>query len=172
MELEKVINERYSVRKFSDKEIEQEKLDKILEAGRIAPTAVNFQPQRIYVIKSKENREKLKSICKMTFDAPVILLACADMSKSWKSRYEEGYDSAEMDVSIVGTQMMLEAWNLDIGSCWVRAFNSNEVKKIFELPENIKPIFLLPIGYKADDCEPNQNFHFSRNKIEDEVTYM
>lgn len=172
MEFEKVLKERYSVRKFSNKEIEQEKLERILEAGRIAPTAVNFQPQKIYIIKSEESKEKLKSICKMTFNAPIILMGCADMNKSWKSRYEEGYDSAEMDLSIVGTHMMLEAWNLDIGSCWVRAFNANEVKGKFNLPENIKPIFLMPIGYKADDSEPNQAMHFTRNEIEEEVIYI
>lgn len=172
MELEQLIKERYSVRKFSEKDIEQEKLDKILEAGRLAPTAVNFQPQKIYVLKSKESKEKLKSVCPYTFNAPVILLACADMSKSWKNKREEGYDSAEMDLSIVGTHMMLEAWNLNIGSCWVRAFNSDDIKEKFELLENIKPIFVLPIGYKADDCEPNKEMHFSRNKIEDEVTYI
>lgn len=171
MDFETVIKERFSVRKFSQKEIEKEKLDKILEAGRIAPTAVNFQPQRVYVIQSKEAKEKLKTICKMTFDAPVILLACADTNVSWKSRYEE-YDSAEMDVSIVGVQMMLEAWNLEIGSCWVRAFNSNEVKELFNLPENIKPIFMLPIGYIADDCMPNEKLHYTRNKIEEMVEYI
>ncbi len=172
MELEKVINERYSVRKFSEQEILQSDLNKILEAGRIAPTACNFQPQRIFVIKSKEAKEKLKSICRMTFDAPVILLSCADMTKSWKNKREEGYDSAEMDVSIVGTQMMLEAWNLGIGSCWVRAFNSNDVKEVLELPENIKPIFLMPIGYMTDESIPNKELHYTRNKMEDMVKYI
>ena len=172
MELEQVMKERYSVRKFSEREVEQEKLDKILDAGRIAPTAANFQPQRVYVIKSKESMEKLKTVCKSTFGAPVVLVVCADMRVVWKNKSEEGYDSAEMDVSIAGTQMMLEAWNLGIGSCWVRAFNSNEVKGALDLPENIKPIFILPIGYEADDFEPSMNIHLTRNALEDEVTYI
>ena len=172
MELEQVIKERYSVRRFSDREIEQEKLDKILDAGRIAPTAANAQPQKILVIKSEESKDKLKSVCRFTFGAPVILLACADMRKVWKNKNEEGYDSAEMDLSIIGTHMMLEACNLGIGSCWIRAFNSNEVKEAFDLPEYIKPIFILPIGYEADDFEPSMNVHLSRNAIEDEVIYI
>ena len=172
MELEKVMEERYSVRKFSKRAIEQEKLDKILNAGRIAPTAANSQPQKILVIKSEENIEKLKSVCKFTFDAPVVLVVCADMRKAWKNKLEEGYDSAEMDLSIIGTHMMLEAWNLGIGSCWVRAFNSNDVKEVFKLSENIKPIFILPIGYEADDYEPSMQIHLNRNSLEDEVIYI
>lgn len=172
MELEKVIKERFSVRKFSDKEIEKEELEKILEAARIAPTACNFQPQRIFVIASKEAKEKIKSVCKMTFNAPVIILACADMTKSWKNRREEGYDSYEMDVSIAGTQMMLEAWNMGIGSCWVRAFNSDDVKKVLDLAENMKPIFLMPIGYMTKESVPNEELHYTRNKMEDMVEYL
>ena len=172
MELEEVIKERYSVRSFSDKEIEQEKLDKILEAGRLAPTAVNFQPQRIYVIRSEEGLHKIRTACKMTYDAPVVLLVCSDMDKSWKIKVDGDFDSADMDTSIVGTHMMLEAWNLGIGSCWVRAFNLIDIKEAFNLPQNIKPIFLLPIGYKAEDSKPNEKMHFSRNKIEDMVSYL
>lgn len=172
MELEKVIKERFSVRNFSEEEISKNDLDKILEAGRIAPTACNFQPQRIFVIKGKEAKEKLKSVCKMLFNAPVVILACADITKSWKNRREEGYDSAEMDVSIAGTQMMLEAWNLGVGSCWVRAFNSDDVKRVLDLPENMKPIFLMPIGYMTRESMPNEELHYTRNKMEDMVEYL
>lgn len=172
MKFDELVKERFSVRMYSNKEIEQEKIDKILEAGRVAPTACNLQPQRIFVIKSEEAREKLKSFCRMTFDAPVIMLMCADMDVVWKNKREEEYNTAEMDLSIVGTHMMLQAWDLGIGSCWVRAFNSKEVKEKFELPDNIKPIFMMPMGYKADDCVPNEMFHNSRNNIEDEVKYL
>jgi len=172
MEFKNLIKERFSVRKFSQKEIEDEKLNQILEAGQVAPTACNFQPQKIYIIKSIEAKEKIKSVCKMTFDAPVILLFCADMDIVWKNRREEGYNTSEMDLSIVGTHVMLQAWDLGIGSCWVRAFNSEEIKNVLELPENIKPIFMIPIGYKTDDCEPNKDFHFSRKSIDEEVVYL
>ena len=163
MEFEEVIRERYSVRRYSEKAIEQEKLDKILEAGRIAPTAANFQPQRIFVIKSEEGLQKIRSICHMTYDAPVVMLVCADMDVSWKIKQDGNFDSAEMDVSIVGTQMMLEAWNLGIGSCWVRAFNSLDIKEMFNLSPNIKPMFILSLGYRAEESEPN---------MEDMVKYI
>ena len=172
MEFEEVIKERYSVRSFSDREIEQEKLEKILEAGRIAPTAANFQPQRVYVIKSEEGMRKLSSVCHMLYDAPVVLLVCADMNISWKIKQDGDFDSADMDAAIAGTHMMLEAWNLGIGSCWIRAFNSIDMHEAFMLPPNIKPKFLLPIGYRAEDSEPNKKMHFARNSMDEMVTYV
>lgn len=172
MDFENLIKERFSVRKFSDKEIEQEKLDKILEAGRLAPTAGNYQPQMIYVIKSKEAKDKLNTVCKMSYGAPVVLLACADMNVVWKNPLEEGYDTSEMDASIVGTQMMLEATNLGINSIWIRYFNSESMRKEFDLPENIKPVFMMPIGYKTEDCKPHPVWHNTRKNIEDEVKYL
>ena len=115
--------DRFSVRKFKDKEIEQEKLDKIIEIIKYAPTAVNYQPQKIYVLKSKNAIQKIESVCN-TYHAPIVLLVCADTNISWKSPFEENYDSCEMDASIVTTHMMLEAWELGIGSVWIRYFGS------------------------------------------------
>lgn len=146
--------DRYSVRSFSDHPIEQEKMDAILRAGQIAPTAVNYQPQKIYVLKSDDALQKVSPVTRFTYDAPVILLCCADTSKAWKSPTEKGYDTGEMDVSIVCTHMMLEAWELGIGSVWVRGFNARQVAKVFNLPENIKPVCMLPIGYPAEDSTP------------------
>ncbi len=172
MEFEDVIKGRYPVRHFSDREIEQEKIDKILEAGRLAPTAANFQPQRIYVIKSKEGLGRINKVCRMTYDSPVVMLVCADLNESWKIRMDDNFDSAEMDVAIVGTHLMLEAWNLGIGSCWIRAFNSLDIREEFEFPANIKPIFLLSLGYMADDSTPNDKMHNSRKDLDETVTYM
>ncbi len=172
MEFENVIKERYSVRSFKETEIEQDKLDRILEAGRIAPTAVNAQPQRVFVIKSEEGHQKLREVCKMTYEAPVVLLICADIEKSWKIKMDDNFDSAEMDAAIAGTQMMLEAWNLGIGSCWIRAFNSFEVREVFNLSQNLKPMFMLSLGYRSDDSVPNEKMHSVKNSIDEMVKYL
>lgn len=172
MELEKVLKERFSVRKYKEDKVEQEQLDKILEAGRIAPTAKNNQPQRIYVLKSQEALEKLDSVCRMRFGAPIVLMVCCDMNEVHYLPYEEGYNTSEMDCSIVCTQMMLEAYNIGVDSLWIRAFNSRVLKETYNLPENIKPICLLALGYKTEDCKPNEILHFTKNKIEDEVKYL
>ena len=102
--------ERYSVRSFSQQPIEDEKMQKILQAGQVAPTALNFQPQKIYVLKSEDALEKIRFLTKYAYNAPVVLLVCADERKAWHSRHDFGFSSGQMDASIVCTHMMLEAW--------------------------------------------------------------
>ena len=151
--------DRYSVRSYSDRPIEPEKMERILKAGQLAPTAVNFQPQKIYVLKSPEAIGKIRSLTRFAYAAPVVLLVCADKTKVWRSPSEHGYDTGEMDASIVCTHMMLEAWALGIGSVWVRGFDSRQVAKVFDLPEQVQPICLLPIGYPSDESVPYEEWH-------------
>ena len=151
--------DRYSVRSYSDRPLEPEKMDRILKAAQLAPTAVNYQPQKIFVLKSPEAIEKIRSLTQFAYDAPVVLLVCADMTRVWKSPREHGYDTGEMDASIVCTHMMLEAWELGIGSVLVRGFDSCQVAKAFDLPKHIKPICLLPIGYPSETSEPYAPWH-------------
>ena len=145
---------RYSVRSFKNTPIEEEKLNLILEAGRVAPTACNNQPQKIYVAKSEESRKKLASVCRCTFDAPVILVVCYDRTRDWKNKLMPGYESGETDAAIVCTHMMLQAADLGIGSCWVGYFNAQEISEVLGLPENVTVSALLPIGYAADNAQP------------------
>lgn len=161
--------DRYSVRSFSDRPIEPEKMEQILKAGQLAPTAVNFQPQKIYVLKSQAALDQIRSLTRFVYNAPVVLLLCADLSKAWKSSAEPGYNTGEMDVSIVCTHMMLEAWELGIGSVWVRGFDSRHVAKAFDLPEHIKPICLLPIGYPSKDSVPYAQWHNSYRPLSETV---
>lgn len=171
MQFEDIIKNRYSVRSYKEDMVEKEKLDRILEAGRIAPTACNLCPQRIYVLTKKEDFEKLGSASRMRYNAPVVLLVCADTSVSWKNPIEEGYSSYEMDASIVCTHMMLEATNLGLGTVWIRYFNSKELQEAFNLDSNIKPVCFLTLGYASDDSKPNDR-HKQRIDIEDMVTYL
>ena len=145
---------RYSVRAFQDTPIEEEKLNLILEAGRIAPTACNNQPQKIYVAKSEEARKKLAGVCRCTFDAPVILVVCYDRTRDWKNTLLPGYESGETDAAIVCTHMMLQAADLGIGSCWVGYFNAHTVAEVLDLPENVIVSALLPMGYAAENAHP------------------
>jgi len=145
---------RYSVRSFKDQPIEDEKINVILEAGHVAPTACNNQPQKIYIAKSEDARKKLASVCRCTFDAPVILVICYDRTRDWKNKIMPGYESGETDAAIVCTHMMLEAAELGIGSCWVGYFNADQVSEILGLPENVTVSALLLLGYPADDARP------------------
>lgn len=163
--------ERYSVRSFQKRPIEQETLAKIIEAGRVAPTACNNQPQKIYIVKSEEYRSKLATVCRCTFDAPTILVVCYDKERSWKNKRMPGYQSGETDAAIVCTHMMLEAWELGVGSCWVGMFSSDEVKAALDLPENLIVSALLPIGYPTADALP-LDLHSKYRELDDTVAEL
>jgi len=146
--------DRWSVRSFRQEPIQEAHMQKILEAGHVAPTACNYQAQRIFIAKSEDARRKLASVCRCTFDAPVILVVGYDRTRDWKNKLQPGCESGETDAAIVCTHMMLEAWELGVGSCWVGYFNSDRVAEVLGLPENVKVCALLPMGYPAEDAKP------------------
>lgn len=150
---------RWSVRSYSEKSVEPDKIEKILKAADIAPTAVNYQPQKIYVLESPEALRKIRGITNSTYNAPLVFLVCSDEERSWHSNFVRGYDSGEMDASIVGTHMMLEAENLGLGSVWVLLFDPQKVRRAFDLPKNIRPHFLLVVGYPSETAKPYRPWH-------------
>ncbi len=156
MSFYELAEKRYSTRKFSDRPVSQEQLEMVLEAGRLAPTAANLYPVRIFVIKSEENLEKIRSLTKNVFNAPVVLLVCHDRDKSWKAtNFNDDFDSGVMDASIVTTFMMMEATDLSINSLWARGFNSEEIARAFDLPSNYVLDDILILGYPAEDDQPS-----------------
>jgi nitroreductase len=160
---------RFSVRKFSDKPIEKEKMDRVLRAGQVAPTAVNSQPQKIFILQSKEALDKAKRVTRFTFDAPAIILMCSDRNRA--HTMQDGQYMGTVDCTIVLTQMMLAAEDEGLGTCWVRGYDINVAKKEFGLPDNLVPEALMPIGYPADDCVPGR-MHAERLPIEDTVSFI
>lgn len=160
--------ERYSVRQFSSKLVEQEKIDKILEAGKLAPTAVNSQPQKIFVITSEEGMKKANEISPCIYGAPHAFLICYDDSIVCP-RGNGNY--GEIDCSIVLTHMVLEAWNIGVGTCIVGKFSPEDAVKAFNLPSNLHPVLLLPFGYPGDDAKPSDR-HFASRDINDMVKYL
>ena len=162
---------RYSVRKYKSDPVEQEKIDRILEAARIAPTACNNQPQKIFVVRSEEKRKALAAICPCTFDAPVVFVIACDPQIAAKGRVREGYQFGETDAAIVCSHMLFEAAELGLGSCWVGWFSSEEVKQALGLPENLDVCDLLPVGYPADDAKPSR-MHSQKRPLEEIVTEL
>ena len=146
---------RFSTRNFTARPVEDEKLEKILEAGRLAPTAKNQQPQKIYVVQSEEGLEKLNRLTRCVYGATTVLLIAYDEERVWQNPLEEGVHSGEVDVSIVATHMMLEAAELGLGTCWVGWFPPTETAEAFQLPKNIRPVLLLPIGYTNENFRPS-----------------
>ena len=168
MEFDKVIRERCSIRRFTDRQVEKEKLDKILEAGNLAPTAKNNQPQRIYVIQSEEGLNKIDEISKCRYHAPTVLIICSDLNEVYFD--EAGGDTADIDASIVTTHMMLEATNQGVDNIWIDLFDHIKIKEILNLEENIKPVAMMPLGYR-DNIGPSP-LHNQRKNIEETVTYI
>ena len=169
MDFLQLVKERYSVRKFKPQAVEPEKLEQILEAGRVAPTGCNYQPQRVLVIREGEAYEKLKQCTRYHFDAPVVLLICYDESTCWKHR-ANGVMGGEIDASIVTDHMMLSAAALGLGTTWVGAFDHQKTRELFALPDYLVPVALLPIGYPADDAKPS-HLHEKRFDMDDSVFY-
>lgn len=169
MEFEKLIADRYSVRKFKPEHLSKEVIDKILAAGHLAPTGCNFQPQRILVLNTDESLEKLKKCTKCHFNAPTAMLICHNKDESWRRR-SNGELSSYVDAAIVTTHMMLAAHDLGVGNCWVMAFEPEAMRENYNIPENIDPVALLVMGYPADDATP-LDMHCKFRPIEEVVVY-
>lgn len=164
--------DRYSVRKFTDQPIEQDTLDLILKAGNVAPTAMNYQPQRIYILRSQEALAKARQLCPCTYGANTILLFTYDKAADWKNPKQPGIHSGQQDVSIVATHIMLEAWSLGVASCWVNLFSNDEVSRAFDLPGNEEVVLMMPIGYAAEDAKPMEKWHNHAKPIGETVIYL
>ncbi len=145
---------RFAVRQFSDKPLEKEKLNLILEAGNAAPTAKNFQPQRIYILESKEALAKMDSLTPCRYGAPIVLMLTYNTDEEWKNELQDGIHSGVEDVSIVATHMMLEAYDIGVDSIWINRFANAKAEEIFGLPANEKVVLFLPLGYRADGAKP------------------
>ncbi len=170
MEFKDVVKERYSCKKFSDRAIERDKLNAILEAGRLAPTAKNLQEQHIYVAKSPEILVKIDKATPCRYNAPVVLVVTFDKNNVFT--YPGGkQDSGIEDATIVATHMMLAATDVGIDSCWINYFDPDLLAKDLGLNESEKIIMLMDIGYAAEGTVPLPN-HSSRKPIEATVTYL
>ena len=170
MDFAKLAAERYSLRKFSDRPVEAEKLAAVLESGRNAPTAHNFQPQRIPVLQSPEALEKVDGCTGAHFNPPVMLVVAYDPAVSWK-RETDGKDHGEIDAAIAATQMMLQAADLGLGTTYVGMFEPEKLRAAFPELEGLVPIALLPLGYPAEGAHPSR-LHADRKPMEELVKYL
>lgn len=147
--------DRYSVRKFSSKPVEQDKIDKIIEAGKIAPTAVNFQPFKMFVFQSPDALARLGEAHHFPFvkSAPAVIIVGSNKDTAWTRNFD-GQNYADIDASIAATHIMLEIHDLGLGSTWCGHFDQDKVKSLFPETEGYNLIAMFPIGYIADDAEP------------------
>ncbi len=170
MEFKDVIRERYSCKKFSDREVEPAKLTAVLEAGRLAPTAKNLQEQRIYVLQSEDSLKKIDSLTPCRYGAPVVLVVAFDKNNVFT--YPGGQrDSGIEDATIVATHMNLAATDEGLDSCWINFFDPEKAAQTLGLPENEEVLMLMDVGYAAQGSGPLEN-HGSRKDLSETVYYL
>lgn len=167
MDLRTIIENRYSVRSYQQREVEKEKLIKILEAGQLAPSAVNNQPWHFIVVREPENHANFSEIYHRDWfkEAPVYIIVCGDHSAAWK-RKEDGKDHTDVDAAIAIDHMTLQATELGLGTCWICNFYVEKCREFFQLPEQIEPIAILSLGYPGDDKLP-----VKKRKTLDEIVH-
>lgn len=170
MDFLQLVQNRYSVRKFTEQPVARETIEKILQAGVLAPTAKNLQPQRILVLDTQESLEKLDACTKCRFGAPAAMLVCYDRDACWKRERYDGKSSGEADAAIVTTHMMLAAASLGIGTTWVMHFDPAAMRREFAFPENYEPVAVLIMGYPAPDAQPSP-MHQQRRSASELVSY-
>lgn len=170
MEFKDVIRKRYACKKFSDKAVEPEKLEAILEAGRLAPTAKNLQEQRIYVMRSEEALTRVDAVSPCRYGAPVVLVVAFDKNNVFT--YPGGQrNSGVEDATIVATHMILAAADEGVDSCWINFFDPEKAASALGLPENEEVLMLLDLGYAADGAGPLAN-HGNRKPLSETVSYL
>ena len=168
MEFNTVLQRRYSCRAFSPSPVEQEKVDRILEAGRIAPTAVNKQPVQVWAVSSPDALEAIKGVTRSNYGAPLILVVGCRPADAWVRRYD-GKHGAEVDASIVATYLMLAAENEGLATLWVGSFDPSLLKGILPGVADYELVAMVNVGYPADGSAPSA-MHGSRIPVEEFVT--
>lgn len=155
---------RYSCRKFSDRPVETEKIEKIIEAGIAAPTAVNTQPFRIWHMASSEAKEAIRSVTSYHFGADNFLVVGYNPQESWTRKFDSR-NFADVDAAIVATHMMLEIQDLGLASTWVGHFDAPKLKALYPQMAGFDLIAIFPIGYAAEgqDGAPSPK-HFVRKE--------
>lgn len=163
MDVFAAIQRRCSVRAYKATDVEEDKLKKILEAARLSPSASNRQEWKFVVVKNKETKKKLaKAAFGQSFiaEAPVVLVACGTEPKSVMACGQPAYT---VDVSIACAFMILQAYELGLGTCWIGAFREDETKKILNVPEPIRVVAMIPLGYPNEP--PSEKSRKSLNQI-------
>jgi nitroreductase len=155
MEYSELIAARYSVRAYRPDPVEDEKVQAVLEAARLAPTAANRQPIQLIVMHTAGREEEIGKIYRRPWfvQAPIVIGVCAISSQAWV-RESDRFNARLIDAAIVADHLILAATNLGLGTCWIAAFNVVAARSVMGLPEEAEPVIFTPLGYPADQPGP------------------
>jgi len=152
-----LVTKRYSVRAYKPDPVEDEKLQQVLEAARMAPTAANRQPFQIILIHTAGREAELSRIYGRDWftQAPLVICACGIPSQGW-TRSGDGKSYTDVDVAIVVDHLTLAATDVGLGTCWIAAFDPVAAREVLGLPDGVEPIAFTPLGYPADQLGPKK----------------
>jgi nitroreductase len=167
MSFSEIVEKRYSARAYRRDEVEQDKLLKILEAARLAPTAANRQPFQVFVIRTAGRKEELRQVYHREWfsQAPLVLCVCGLTGQAWVRG--DGQSYLAVDAAIVMDHMILAAAELGLGTCWIANFNPAAARELLRLPKGVEPLLFTPLGYAADQPAPKE-----RKPLSDLVHYL
>ena len=169
MDFLEIAKKRYSVRNYSDRKVEAEKLDKILQAAHVAPTAANLQPVHLIAVQGKDGLEKIGKGANI-YGAPLAVIVCANHDKAWVRPFDNK-QTTDIDASILTDHMMIEATELGLGSVWVCYFKPDIIRKEFNLPDNLEPVNILAIGYSNEEAADPERHSQTRIPVKELVSY-
>lgn len=169
MEFLELAKKRYSVRSYSEKKVEPEKLNKILEAAHVAPTAANLQPVHLLAVQSKEGLAKIGKAANI-YNAPLAIIVCADHEKAWIRPFDKK-QSGDIDASILTDHMMLMATDLGLGSVWICYFKPEVIREEFSLPDPLEPVNILAIGYAEEEPADKERHSAVRIPVSELVSF-
>ena len=165
MDVFTAIEQRRSIRKYSDRPIEEEKLHKVLEAARLSPSAKNLQEWKFIVVRDDKIREELTGAIGQPFvgGAPIILVCCGTEPNSIMKGGQPRYT---IDLSIATAYMILKAYEEGLGTCWLGSYDERAVKKVLEVPDEVRVVSITPLGYPDESPAPRP-----RKPIDEIVSY-
>lgn len=166
MDFLELVRRRFSVRAYEKRGVPEDKLEAVIEAGRLAPSAANRQAWRFIVVRDEGQRHALGEAYPRDWfwTAPVILVVCVEPAKAWVRA--DGKNYADVDGAIAMDHMTLCAADLGLGTCWIGAFEPTKVRRILGIPESVEPLAMTPLGYPAEPVRAK-----SRKPVHDVVCY-
>jgi nitroreductase len=167
MEFSDLIEKRYSVRAYKPDPVEEEKLQQVLHAARLAPSAANRQPFQLIVIHTDGLEAELRRVYSKDWfvQGPLVICACGVPAQGW-TRWKDGKNYVDVDVAIAMDHLILAAANAGLGTCWIAAFDPDAAREVLGLPDDVEPIAFTPLGYPADELGPKK-----RKPLSDLVRY-
>lgn len=165
MDVFEAVKRRRSIRKFKKVEVEREKLDMVLQAARLSPSAANRQPWRFIVITEEKSKNKIRAAydAEWFIEAPAIIVACAVPKEAWRRADGEKY--WKVDVAIAMQTLILVAAGLGLGSCWIANFNEEKAKEALDIPQDWRVVAMTPLGYPNEEKGPVKNRKPIRNIV-------